>query len=719
MAINKIRQYGVRSVPLLKDRISYGDIVNDVELGGSRVPASAESVKKVQQGLKTEIADRIQQGVNLVDGASTNGNTLGKLEKLAGTMANTNDAALKQEVVDRNAAIKTESDRAQNAEQVLSGSIAKETADRNTALTNATTALTTAIAAETKRASDAETGINNTLNILNGDENVDGSIASRLKVESDRAQSEESRIEKALADEIATRTAGVATKKYTDDAITVEKNRAMAAEAVNTKDINNEIVNRTSEVSRLDTKIDNLNTSATNAKKSSDDALQNEAQVRAEADNALSTRLNAVEGSIVAGVSWKGSVKDLAAIDAMNEADLLGGQAYYVTSEKDVYVVLDGVNGDYKPANFTKKSFLKIADFKELTGLVNSEKNRAVAAENTLANAINTEASNRANAISDLNDVVTNEKNRAMAAEKANADALTQMDNSNKVTVDSLRKEFTDADAAIRSNIEDEVKSINGTINNTKIALENSIKTESDRAKAGESSLNNKITVLNGDSTVAGSVASKVKAESDRAEAAEKANTEAIVKETADRVAAIKAESDRAVAAEKANTEAVAKEAADRDAAIKSQANKTDENIKDVNTKVDTLNGDKDVKGSVANAEYEAKLYADRWIPGMKLEGMDGKLKVSGDTVTVTYKPMLDGIIYGEVIVYDPNTGDAVSVNVASIADNVITLDTVTSGEFDGFACKVQYMYTKGDQLGDTQGQSNDSSNSDSDGSTI
>ena len=34
-------------------------------------------------------------------------------------------------------------------------------------------------------------------------------------------------------------------------------------------------------------------------------------------------------------------------------------------TDKDVYVVVDGTAGDHKPASWTTKSFLKIADFAE------------------------------------------------------------------------------------------------------------------------------------------------------------------------------------------------------------------------------------------------------------------------------------------------------------------------------------------------------------------
>jgi len=713
MAINNVRQYGTRTVPLLKNRISFNDIVDNPEVGGSRVPASASAVKKVQQNLTAETADRIKQNQDLVGGASTNGNTLGKIEKLIGDASTANVANMAQEVLGRNDAIAKETKRAEAAEKVNADDITKEASDRETAVTNLGTSVDNSLKAEAKRAGDAEAEIASKVTVLNGDDTVDGSVAKKVKVESDRAKLEESRIEKSLTNEIAIRTAGVASKNYTDASVTVEKNRAVAAEAVLTKDVNGEVANRVAEVSRLDTKINNLDDNLTDIKKASDKALQNETQTRTDADSALSTRLSAVEGSLIAGVTWKGSVKDLDALDKLDENKIISGQAYYVTDEKDVYIVVSGTDGDYKPASYTRKSFLKIADFKELTGLVNSEKTRAVAAENILANGVKSETANRVDAIKLVQNSVTVEKNRALAAEKVNADSIVKLENASKVSDANLRKEFGDAEKVIQANLESEAKTLKGLIDSNKVAMQNSLKAESVRAVAAETETNSKITVLNGDSSVVGSIASKIKVETDRALAAEKVNAEALVKEVSDRNVAIKAEADRALAAEKVNTEAIAKEVSDRENAIKTESAKTDTTFNVVNTKLDTLNGDKNVAGSVANAENEAKLYANEWIPAMKLEGMDGKLKVVGDNVTVLYKPMSDGIIYGEVIVYDPKTGDAIAVNVASVAENVITLDTVTSGEFNGFACKVQYLFTKGEQLGTSKGQSGKSSDTD------
>ena len=705
MAINNIRQYGSRTVPLLKTRISFSDIVNDANKGGTSVPASAESVKKVQDSLNVETADRVQQNLDLVGGASTNGNTLAKLENLVGKSSNVSSEANKKEAADRTAAIKTESDRAVAAEKANAEAVIKEATDRTAAISSSSTALTASIDAEAKRASDAEKVVSANITTLNGDDTVAGSVASKVKTESDRAVAEEDRIEKSLTNEIKTRTAGVASKEYTDEAVKVENTRALKAEADNTTAINNEVVARTTAVSKVDVNINNLTKVVSNNKSAFTSAIATEAGTRSDADTALSDRLTNIEGTVTAGVAWKGSVKDLNALSALKEDTIEAGQAYYVSSEKDVYVVIPGTAGDFTPTDYTKKSFIKIADFTELSGLVASEKNRAVAAEATLGALVNKEITDRINAIKANADDINAENKRALSAEKVNDDAIVKMGIDYVNADKAVRTDFAMADTKLQNNLAKEVVSLNTTIGSNKDAMSTALKTETNRAVAAEKANAAGITTLNGDDTVAGSVASKVKTESDRALAAEKANAAAVVKEASDRVADVDAEEARAKDAEKTITDNLAKEVIDRDAAIKVETNRSEAVEKDINSKMDTLNGNKTIAGSVANAQFEAQVYADHWIPMMKLEGTDGKLKVSGDNVNVNYNPMMDGVIYGEVIVYDPNTGDAIAVNVKSIAKNVITLDTTTKNEFDGYACKVQYMFREGDQSGAGMGE--------------
>jgi len=707
MAITKIRQYGTRTVPLLKDRISYGDIVNDTITGGTSVPASAEAVKGLQTSLNIEIADRVQQGLDIIDGASTNGNTLGKIEAQLGAAAIDAKLALEQEAEARKADIQVETDRAVAAETLLQTNIDKEITDRTNAIDSLNTTLSAAIEAETARAISVETVNTDKISILNGSSDIVGSVDSKILVETNRAVAEEKRIENDLMEEIILRTDGVALQTYTDDAIAIEKARAEAAEAANTVAINNEINTRVAEVSRVDVRIDELITTANDYKTVAETALMTEANTRSTADTALSDRLNAIESSMVGGVAWKGSVDVLSnpeegqtALDNLDESTLVSGEAFYVINEKDVYVVLDGTDGDYKPESFTDHSFLKIADFSELSGLVSSEKARAVAAETTLQASIETEITNRMVEISRLEGLIDSETNRALAAEQVNADNIAQTNIDYVNADDAVRNEFAAADTALQNTIDTELSSVYSKIESTSDSLNTSLQVETERAIAAETANKTSIDILNGDESVAGSVAASVKIETDRALAAELVNANTIAQEVSDRIADVDAEEARALAAEAVINDNINKEVENRIADVDAEEARAKAAEDAINTTLDIITADKTVVGSVANAQYEAQVYADKWIPMMKLEGMDGSLTVSGDDVTITYVPMTDGIIYGEVIVYDPNNGDAIAVNVKSVSSNIITLDTVTAGEFDGYSCKVQYLFKEGDQDG-------------------
>jgi len=700
MAITKIRQYGTRTVPLLKDRVSYGDIVNDTSIGGTSVPASAETVKTLKTELDVEIADRVQQGIDLVDGASTNGNTMGKLEVLVGTTAEANAEALAKEIEDRNAAIQVETDRAVAAEGVVQANLDKEVADRVSAVDSLNSSLTAAITAETDRAVAAETINKDAITILNSDSSVSGSVDAKIAVESARAIAEEQRIEAELIEEIEIRTEGVALKSYTDDAVAAEKARAEAVEASNLTAINNEVSTRTSEIERVDVRIDDLGTAMADNRSVVDAAIATEASTRSTADTALSDRLNAVESSIIGGVAWKGSLDDMAALDALVEDDLIAGQAYYVVAEKDVFVVLEGTQGDYIPEGFENKSFLKIADFKELSGLVTAEKARALAAEAALTAALDKEVADRIAEISRIEGLVNTEKDRALAAELVNTNAIAQTIEDYQTADTAVRAEFAAADTSLNDRITTEVDSLNNRMDSASESFATALQVETDRATTAELANKDAISILNSDDTISGSVDFKVKVEKDRALAAEQVIADALAQELLDRTADVDAEEDRALAAEQVIADALAQEVLDRTADVDAEEARAKNAEDAINTKLDVINSDKTVVGSIANAQFEAQVYADHWIPMMKLEGMDGSLTVDGDDVTVTYVPMTDGIIYGEVIVYDPSNGDAIAVNVKSIAGNVITLDTTTENEFDGFACKVQYMFKEGDQDG-------------------
>lgn len=622
MAVNKIRQFGNRTIPTLKDKIPFTDIINDTTTGGTLKPLSAEQGKSLQGGLNQEVADRTQAIIDLKDGVAVDGNTLNKLNLKINQEASDRAAAIAQEVVDRDAAILVETTRAQAEEARIDATIISN---------NAT--LTSAINTEKLRAQGEESRIEGRLDseiatrtseigILNGDSTVAGSVDQKISVEA-----------------AARTTADGVLQTNIDN----EESRALAAEGV-----------LTSNLATLTATVATNNTTITSA-------LNTEITNRTSADTALSNRIYAIESGLVAGVMWKGAVADLAALDALVEGDLTSGWAYYVQSEKDVYVVLPDVNGDHIPSTWTTKSFLKIADFAELTGLVNAEKSRAIAVETTLSTSLSSEVTTRTTEIARVDSDIATEITNRTTADTALGNRI-DAEESARIAADSaLDTAYKAADTVLDGRITTEIAN--------RIA---DVDSEEARATAAENALDSRVTIIEGDDTTVGSIAYAVKTETTRALAAEAANAGLISTETAARIAADSAESAARIAADT-----------------------------DLDARLDIIEGDKTVAGSVANARQLAQEYFDKWAPQAKLEGMGGTLTVVGDTITTVYVPMVDGVINGEVVVYagDGDT-EAVAVNVANISGNSITLDVVTSGEFDGKVCKVHYFYREGDQVG-------------------
>jgi hypothetical protein len=550
--INKVRQFGNRTIPTLKDKVPYSDIVNDVTTGGTQKPLSAQMGKDLNTKVSQEVADRQQAILDLKGGVTPANSTLKKLEDNVNLEIQNRKDAITQEVSDRDAAIAAEANlRTQEAKSLkgfLESQIGNVASDLLTSNKQAGTAL-----------SLAKTELSNEINQL------DTEVANNDTASVER----DSTLTKAI-EELTT---------------TVETNRQTAANTLST-----------------------------------------EATTRADADTALSSRLAAIESVVTAGVAWKGSLADMTALDGLDESVVAAGQAYYVTAEKDVFVVLADPGGDYKPSSWTSKSFLKIADFKELSGLVTAEKNRAVAEEARLEAAINAEVATRVSEIARLEGLI-------------NSEATTR-----KI-----------ADETLQGNIDTETT-----------ARTNADKAIEEAYKAAATALGARVD-----------------------------------KEVQDRATAVADETQRATTQEQFINNKLDQEIQDRKDTITKEVDDRTKADEALDARLDTLEADKSTAGSVANAEHNARVYADLWIPQLKMEGLDGNLAVVADAITVTYAPMPDGVLTGEVIVYGgDNDSEAIAVNISNIQGSSISLDVVTPGEFDGKRAKVHYLFREGDQAG-------------------
>lgn len=146
--------------------------------------------------------------------------------------------------------------------------------------------------------------------------------------------------------------------------------------------------------------------------------------------------------------------------------------------------------------------------------------------------------------ISNLISLVNSEIERAKAAEKANADAIAAVDAA-----------YKDADTTLQANIDAEVTRATNAESVLDTKIETEVKSESDRAKAEEARVEIKVEELvaaeteratEAESILDSKITSEVKTESERAQAAEAALN-----------SKIESEITRATAAEEANTDAI------------------------------------------------------------------------------------------------------------------------------------------------------------------
>jgi len=617
MAITKFRQYGTKAVPALLEKVNTLDIVNNLVDGGTGVPLSAEQ-GKILAGQISSTSTSVQQAIlDLINGADAGYDTLSEIEAIIKANKAASDAADAQEVTDRTAGDNAVRSEFAAADTTLQTAITQEVADRQTAVSGEATLRQTADDAASAR-----------LDTIEGDDTVVGSIKNAVKSEADL------------------RTA----------ADTAESTARTAADDALTSLINNEVTDRTAADGVLQSAIDAEVQRATGAEQLVSDNLAAETTARVSGDNALDTRLKTVESGLVAGIRWMAQFPTTADLDNLDPAATEAGWGYFISGDKDVYVAIGSENGDLVPTSWvgSGKSFIKFADFAEVSGLVDNEKSRATLAEAALQNSIDAETAARVQADSDGAAALQTEVQRATAAETSNSNALTQ--------------EVTDRQAADAQEATDRQAA--------DAALQSALDSEVTRSTGIDTDHESRLTTLEGPATVNGSVA---KAVSDEAALRVAADTQ----EAADRVAG-----DAGVQANLDSVQASLQQA-DADEQVARVAGD-----KASSDRLDVIEGTG--VGSIAKAEADAAQTAYDYILRPKVEGMGGTLKVVGDTVTVSNNIAdgINGIVWGEIVVYaGTNNSEALAVNVSSVANNVITLATSTAGEFDGKTCKASYFY--------------------------
>jgi hypothetical protein len=601
----QFRQHGTKVVPKLLEKTNIADIVDNLSSGGTGVPLSAEQGKSLNVKINTETVNRQQAIIDLKGGVSVANDTLKKVE---------DNLAL--EVTNRTQAIANEATARTNADNALRADFEAADAVMSTNIADATSTLTNSINAEAARAIAAET-------VLSDD----------------------------LAQEVLDRQTAVSNEATARvNAVAAEKTRAEAAESANANAIANEATRAQTAETTLSTAITAESDRAQGVETTLSNAINTERTQRIDNDTSLDSRLNAIENGLVAGLVWQAALPDMAALDALDESAQQAGWAYYVGAEKDVYVVIAAEGGDHQPASWTTKSFLKFADFAEVTGLIQAERTRALTAEAGLTGSLQNEVTRAQTAEGTITTNLTNEVTRA-----------------------------TNAEANLQANIDAEATARIAAVND-----------EATRAQAEESRIEGLVTQEATDRATA------VTNERNRATAAEEANATAIATEISDRTTAVTTERNRAQTAEATLTTNLSNEISNRTAAVTAEA--TARNDADVllGNRLGVIEGSAEVEGSVLNAISQSKQYTLDYMPRPKVEGIGGSLIVQGDTVTVSNVIFdgVNGVIFGEVIVYaGDNNQEAVACHITSVSGSVITLAVQSAGEFNGKAAKVSYLY--------------------------
>ena len=617
MAVTQFRKYGTKAVPKLLEKVNILDIINDLTTGGTGVPLSAEQ-GKILASLVSSGNTGVQQAIiDLIGGASADYDTLGELEAIIKANKLASETADATESAARIAGDDTVRGEFAAADTVIADSVTQEVADR-IAADDAEIALRVA----------GDDALSGRLDVVEGDDTVVGSIKQAVKVEADA-------------------------RIAADDA---EVTLRIAGDTALGGRIDNEIADRTASNGVLQTALDAEISRAQGAETINTDNLATEVAARISGDNLLDGRLDIIESGLVAGIRWMAQYPAISDLDTLDPAATEAGWGYFISNEKDVYVAINSENGDYLPTTWvgSGKSFIKFADFAEITGMVSTEKNRAELAEAALQASIDSEAASRVQGDADVSANLTTEVARAQAAEQANANAISQ--------------EVTDRAAAVLA--EETART------NADTTLQIALDAEVLRSTTEDTDHGTRLTTLEGPSTVDGSVA---KAVEDEAVLRAAADAQEVINRTA---------GDDAVQANLDAVEAAASAALSTEATTRGDADTA------LSGRLDIIEGT--AVGSITEAKLAAEQTAYDYILRPKVEGIGGTLLVVGDTITVAHNITdgINGLVWGEAVVYagDLNS-EALAVNVSSVANNVITLATSVAGEFDGKSCKVSYFY--------------------------
>ena len=659
MAQPLFRQLGNKTVPKLLEKINYTDIVNTFA-GGTGVPASAELVKSLFAQTNTETSDRINGDLAIIDGATADYSTLFKIETVIKALKSSSTTELTDAIAALETAIANEESARTLADTAITASLAQEVSDRTAAVTAEETAR---IAADNAEIAARQTAINTEISARTAAIN---SLISALAQEvSDRTAAD-------TAEALIRSTADVALQANIDaeilareGAVNTEEAARIASDTALTGAIALEKTERIADVANVNA------------------ALVVETSNRIAADSVHDSRMSALESGMATGAQLKGTVETLADFNSFVEADQKEGWFYKVktgtTGTSDMYMVANSYNNayDYVPTGWTTKGLIWLMDFADVTNAVTVERNERILDVNEVEGKVTL-----LDGKVDSNKSVTDAAIATLRTDVSNADSVLNTKIETE-TADRQTDVTNEANARIAA-----VSALQSGLDAEVTARQNAITSEASTRDAADVALGEEISaeITARETAVANEVTARQTAVSDEAAA---------------RLLADNTEKDARIVADTLLQSNLDAETAARIADVDAEETARISAVTALNGRLNTIEGNNLTEGSVAKALLDAKKYADDYMPIPMLEGIDGSLLVIGDTVTLTYAPHrgLNGIALGECIVYLSN-GDSVMVTVQNVVGNVVTLATMTAGEYSGCAVKIQYFFINADQHG-------------------
>lgn len=208
----------------------YNDLINKLK-GSNNISISDDNVIDIKlvggslEGSLNDLDQKISAETNRATAAeqSLQGSLNDEIDRATSSETNLSNA-LAQEVVDRNAAIKVESDRAKNAESVLTNAIATEKDRAESAESTITTNLQNEINRSTQQDTAHTTAINK--EVQDRKDAITTEVNDRnaaIKVESDRAKAKEEELDSKITDHTTATNAALALKADKSDTYTKQQ----------------------------------------------------------------------------------------------------------------------------------------------------------------------------------------------------------------------------------------------------------------------------------------------------------------------------------------------------------------------------------------------------------------------------------------------------------------------------------------------------------------